>query len=79
MKIEVDVEVALGVEFVGHGGGGIVRLVLFASVAEEAREGLVHRAGKFRFVSLLAIGCNAFAGAVSDRRCSPDARKAGCR
>ena len=65
MKIEVDVEIALGVEFVGNSGRRIILSdVPLAFVAEEARKGLVHRAGKFRFVGFLVIGSNAFARQV---------------
>ena len=56
MEIEVDVEVAFGVEFVGDSGGGLVRLdIVFAFVAEETREGLVHGPGEFRLARLIGI------------------------
>ena len=56
VKIEVDVEVAFGIQFVGDSGGRIIRCdVPFAFVAKEARKGLIHRAGKFRLVHLLVF------------------------
>ena len=62
VEVEVDVEVALGADFARDSDRRIFRFdVLFAFVAEEAREGLIHGAGKFRFVGFLVSGCNVFA------------------
>ena len=56
VKIEVDVEVAFCIQFVRDSGGGIIRFVFFASVAEEAGKGLIHGAGEFCFVRFLVCG-----------------------
>ena len=62
VKIEIDVEVAFGVELVGDSSGGVVRFdILLAFVAEEVRKGLIHRSGKLCFVGFLVIRSNAFA------------------
>ena len=56
MKIEVDVEVALASSLWETAAAGIVRFdILLAFVAEETREGLIHGAGKFCFVSFLVV------------------------
>ena len=56
MEVEVDVEVAFGVEFVGDGDRRIFRFdVLLAFVAEETREGLIHGSGKLCFVGFLVF------------------------
>ena len=65
MKIEVDVEVALGVQFVGNSRRRIIGCdVLFALVIKEAWEGLIYRAGEFRLVRFLVGGCDPLTGDV---------------
>ena len=61
MKVEVDVEVALGIEFVGDSGGGIIPFeVLFGFVVEESGERLIYGAGELCFVRFLVVGDNPF-------------------
>ena len=56
MEVEIDVEVASGVEFVRDGDRRIFQSdVLLAFVPEETREGLIHGAGKFCFVGFLVV------------------------
>ena len=61
MKIEVNIEIIVGIQFVRDSEGRIIRRnVLFAFVAKEVRKGLIRRADEFRLVLLLIFGYDRF-------------------
>ena len=82
VKIEVDIEVAVGIQFMRDSGRWIIRCdIPFTFVTKEARKGLINRAGKFLpcTPSCLSVCDRLSRGIFGSEIYSPVGHTVGCR